>query len=338
MRYYPHSMAHHHFSATDRSEIAILLKKRYSHHDIADILGCSQSSVSREIRRNSVRGIYDPCKAKQKARVRRKHSKYQGMKVRERPELQQYIIDRLELHQTPEEISGRLQEIDTHLPYISAKGIYKWLYSVHGQKYCHLLPKQRKKTKRRRGKKTKREMIPCRIGIEKRHSGANNRSRYGHLETDTMVSGRKTGSKAALTLLHDRKARFTRLRKIPNLKPATNAAALKRLGQTLHCLTITHDNGIENKNHQDVAQALSVQTFFCNPYSSWEKGSVENTIGRIRRFIPKGADLNDYTNEDIAAIEHWLNHTPRKCLGFKTPYEVLCENNLLQSSVPPIPE
>ncbi len=107
MRYYTHSMSHHHFSTTERSEIAILLKKSYSHHDIANTLGCSQSSVSREIRRNSVHGIYEPRKAKQKARVRRTHSKYQGMKVRERPDLQWYIIDKLEQQWTPEEISGR---------------------------------------------------------------------------------------------------------------------------------------------------------------------------------------------------------------------------------------
>ena len=325
-------MSHHHFSTTERSEIAILLKKSYSHHDIANTLGCSQSSVSREIRRNSVHGIYEPRKAKQKARVRRTHSKYQGMKVRERPDLQWYIIDKLEQQWTPEEISGRLHEEDTHISYISAKGIYKWLYSVHGQQYCSLLPKQRLKPKRRREKKAKREMIPHRIGIEKRHAGANNRSRYGHLETDTMVSGRKTGSRAALTLLHDRKARFTRLQRIPNLKPTTNAAAIMKMGNTIKHLTITHDNGIENKNHEDVAKALSVQTFFCNPYSSWEKGSVENTIGRIRRFISKGADLNDYSDEEIAAIEHWLNHTPRKCLGYKTPYEVMLVHNLLRSS------
>lgn len=331
-------MAHRQINDADRSEISILLQKNYSHHDIADALGFSQPTISREIKRNSVKGKYLPRSAKVKARVRRRYSKYQGMKVRERPKLQHYIIAKLHLHQTPEEISGRLKEIDTHLPYISAKGIYKWLYSVHGQQYCHLLPKKRIKPKKRKGKKTKREMIPNRTGIEKRPQEANIRSEYGHLETDTMVSGRKTGSKAALTLLHDRKARFTRLRKIPNMKPATNAAALMSMGKHMHCLTITHDNGIENKHHEDVAAALSIRTFFCNPYSSWEKGSVENTIGRIRRFIPKGADLNDYSDEDIAAIEHWLNHTPRKCLGFKTPYEVLLGNNLLLSSTSLIPE
>lgn len=327
-------MAYKHFTDSERSEISILLRKGYSHHSIADALGRSQPNISREIQRNSIKGKYDSRSARVKARNRRKCSKYQGMRVRERPLLQEYIIEGLENQLTPEEISGRIKEIDTHIPCISAKGIYKWLYSAFGQQYCPLLPKQRYRPKKRRGKKTKRVMIPNRVGIEKRHVGANKRSRYGHFETDTMVSGRKTGSTAALSVFHERKARYTRLRKIPNLKPSVNAEAITAMGKDLRRKTITYDNGIENRNHEDVAKSLNIKTFFCNPYSSWEKGSVENTIGRIRRFIPKGANLNDYSDEDIAKIEHWLNHTPRKCLGYKTPYEIMSENLLFVSPNP----
>lgn len=323
----------HHFTSSERIEISILKKKKYSNRAIAQELGCSHTSIGRELKRNSMKKGYVARSAKLKARVRRKQSKYQGMRIQDRPELKTYVTKYLKQHWTPEEIAGRLKEIDTHFPYVSAKGIYKWLYSAWGQQYCPFLPKQRYQPKKRKEKKTKREMIPNRIGIEKRPEEANSRSEYGHYETDTAVSGRKTGSKAALTLLHERKARFTRLKKIPNLTPKTNAAALTKMGKTVFRKTITHDNGIENKNHEDVAKALSITTFFCNPYSSWEKGSIENTIGRIRRFIPKGADISTYSDEDIAAIEHWLNHTPRKCLGYKTPYEVMLENNLLLSSI-----
>jgi len=327
-------MAHHQFTDSERSEISILKRKGYSNRSIGEALDCSHTSIGREIERNSANGIYDPRKAKQKARLRRRYSKYQGMKVRERPKLVVYIKKKLKDGYTPEEISGRIREVDNYIPYISSKGIYKWLYSVHGQKYCHLLPKQRLKPERRRGVKVKREMIPNRIGIEKRPVEADLRLEFGHLETDTMVSGRKTGSTSALTLLHDRKARFTRLKKIPNLKPSTNANALTKMGRKIYCLTITHDNGIENKNHEDVAESLNVKTFFCNPYSSWEKGSVENTIGRIRRFIPKGANVANYSDEDIAKIEHWLNHTPRKCLNYRTPYEIMKKNLLFVSPNP----
>lgn len=319
-------MKYTHITGPERLEISILLDKGYSHRDIGSALGRSQASVSREIKRNSVNGKYQPRKAKAKARVRRRYSKYQGMKVRERPELEEYIIAKLKLRWTPEEIAGRLKEVDTHLPYISGKGIYKWLYSAYGQKHCHLLPKQRYRPRKRRGKKTKREMIPNRVGIEYRPVKANERVEFGHFEEDTMVSGRRTKSKAALAVFCERKARYTKLNLMKNMRPKTHVKAQKKMAKTLLMKTITYDNGIENKYHEQVAKELSVRTFFCNPYSSWEKGTVENTIGRVRRFIPKGADLSKYTAKQIQKIEDWLNHTPRKCLNYLTPHEIMTKN------------
>lgn len=326
-------MKHTHLTDTERLELSILLGKGYSLRDIGNAMDRSHTSISREIKRNSANGKYQPKKAKAKARNRRKLSKYQGMKVRERPKLKEYIVEKLKLKWTPEEIAGRLKEIDTHLPYISGKGIYKWLYSAYGQRYCHLLPKQRCRPKKKRKKKTKREMIPNRIGIEYRPVEANERTELGHFEEDTMVSGRKTRSKAALAILCDRKARYSKLRKMPNMKPKTHLRAQKKMAVGLKIKTITYDNGIENKSHEELAKDLSISTFFCNPYSSWEKGTVENTIGRIRRFIPKGADVAKYTSKQIQAIEDWLNHTPRKCLNFRTPYEIMFKN-LHSNSLP----
>jgi IS30 family transposase len=150
-----------------------------------------------------------------------------------------------------------------------------------------------------------------------------------------MVSGRKTGSTAALSVLEERKARYTCLRKIPNMKPENNTKAVVSMGQRFRKRTsITYDNGIENRRHEEIAFVLRVKNFFCNSYHSWEKGSVENTIGRIRRFIPKGADINQYSDSYIAAVEHWLNHTPRKCLEFQTPYEIMAKNLLFISPHP----
>jgi len=319
-------MNYTHFSDAERLEMSILLDKGYSQREVGGALGRPQSSISREIKRNSVKEKYKPKPAKLKARVRRKQSKYQGMKVRERPELETHIIKKLKLHWTPEEIAGRLKEVDTHLPYISAKGIYKWLYSVWGQAYCHLLPKKRHKPRKRRKEKTKREMIPNRISLHARPVGANERSEFGHFEEDTMVSGRRTKSKAALAVFCERKSRYARLTRMENMKPNTHVIAQQKMAQGLKMKTITYDNGIENKQHEKVAKKLHVSTFFCDPYSSWQKGTVENTIGRIRRFIPKGADIAKFTHQQIAAIEHWLNHTPRKCLNFKTPHEIMVAN------------
>jgi len=327
-------MPYHHFTDSERSELSILRKKGYTQEAIADALHCSQSNVSREISRNSQKRGYDPRQAKIKARVRRMKSKYQGMKVRARPKLEEFIIGKLQEFWTPEEIAGHLKLEQKELPYISAKSIYKWLYSRYGQRYCPLLPKQRYKPKKRKGNTTKRTMIPNRIGIEYRPLEAENRLVGGHGEADTMLSGKRHETTAALAVLHERMSRFTRLRKIPNLRPSTMAKALKKMGKKLSLKTITFDNGIENKDHESVASVLRIQTFFCNAYHSWEKGGAENTIGRIRRFIPKGANLDDYSDEDIAVIEHWLNHTPRKCLNYQTPYQRMSEYLLSISSQP----
>ena len=329
-------MAHHHFTDSQRLEIGILKKKKYSLREIAEEIGCHFSSISRELKRNRVRKTYDGKKAHMKAYQRRHYSKYQGMKVRDHPTLQEFIIEHLIKGWTPEEIAGRLKTKRKDIPYISAKGIYKWLYSVYGQQYCPLLCSRQTKPKKRRPK-AERSMIPNRIGIEKRPEEANNRSEYGHYETDTIVSGKRHNSTAALAVLHERKARYVRLKKIPNLKPATFAGALKKTACNLHRRTITYDNGIENRRHEDVASALNVSTYFCNRYHSWEKGGVENTNGRIRRYIPKGANLADYSDRDIAKIEYWLNNTPRKCLDWSTPHEIMIENHLFVSSTSPNP-
>lgn len=329
-------MAYHQISDAEQLQLSILLKKDFSLRDIAEAMSRDHTTLGREIARNSVNKKYDPKKAKQKKRLRRRYSKYQGMKVRERPKLKEFIVRKMQIGWTPEEIAGHLGTRQQTLPYISAKGIYKWLYSVHGQKYCSLLPSQQLKPRKRRPK-TQRSMIPNRVGIEERPQEANNRSEYGHAEADTMVSGKRHNSTAALSVLHERKARYVRLRKIPNMKPVSMTRALKKMAKDLTLRTITYDNGIENRDHESVALVLKIMTFFCNAYHSWEKGGVENTIGRIRRYIPKGSNLADYSDRDIAKIEHWLNHTPRKCLNWKTPHDIMIENHLFLCSTSPNP-
>jgi IS30 family transposase len=322
-----------HITEAEQSEIAILISRGCSSLEISKALGRDKSTINRERKRNGTKKGYDSKQAKVKARQRRRYSKWQGMKINEHPALKAYIISRLQAHQTPEQISGRLKEIDTHLLYVSKKAIYEWLYTVHGQMYCHLLPSARYQPKRRKGgKKTKRTMVPNRQDIALRPQEVNDRLRYGDYETDTIVSGKKTRSKAALSVLEERKARYTRLKKIPNLKPSINRKAIVKMGKIFTEMhTLTFDNGIETKEHEKIAKALNILTFHCRPHASWEKGGVENTNGRIRRFIPKGADINTYSDAEIRKIEHWLNHTPRKCLNYRTPHEIMIQENLLTS-------
>lgn len=319
-----------HIKKAERHEIAILLKKKYSHREIADSLGRDHTTVDREITNNSVRGEYNPHKANHKSYVKRKYSKYQGMKIRSEPEVEKYIKRKLKAHWSPEEISGRLKHKDKQLTYVSSRCIYKWCYSAYGQKYCKYLPKRQYYRKRRLKKKTKKTLIPHRKGLESRPAAANDRSEFGHFESDTFVSGKKHKVKTSVSVLVERKSRYLTLKKISSLKPAVNNYAIKQMTKKITTvLSLTFDNGIENVAHEQLQKILGIETYFCDPYSSWQKGSVENVIGLVRRFIPKGANLNDYSEKEISRIEKILNAIPKKCLCYKTPTEVMLENNLL---------
>src|SRR3989338_1612953 len=163
----------------------------------------------------------------------------------------------------------------------SKTAIYACPRSVHGQRHVPLRYSRRYRKKRRKPK-TKKAMIPDRVSIHERFLGADHRTRYGHWEGDTLVSGKKTGSTAAASVTYERKTRLVLARRIENLKPASHTAALQDMLTNKKALSITQDNGIENKDHR----LLGIPTFFCDPYSSWQKGGVENANKMIRRYIP----------------------------------------------------
>jgi len=315
---------YNHIKKAERLEIAILLTRGYSHRAIADVLGRDHTSISREISKNSVNGEYDPHKAHHKAYVRRKYSKYQGMTIIQEPALLRYIERRLRRGWAPDVIAGRLQTMDTHLPYVSSRTVYKFLYSSRGQYLCRYLATKRYYRKRRQKPATKKQLIPNRVGIEKRPQEATMRATLGHLEEDLIVSGRRHKSTTALSVSCDRMSRQVRLTKMHNQRPREHNRVLQEVWSTFPVVhTATVDNGIENTKHEALSAAMHVSIYFCNPYSSWEKGSIENINGLIRRWIPKGANIADYTDAQIQWIEDRLNHTPRKSLGYLTPYEFM---------------
>jgi transposase, IS30 family len=133
--------------------------------------------------------------------------------------------------------------------------------------------------------------------------GAANKTRYGHYEADTIVSKQ---SKEALSVMYERKAKYASLRKIPNLKPRSNNHAIKYMKQGQKVLSMSFDNGIENTKHYE----LGIPTYFCDPYSSWQKGGVENLNKMIRQYIPKGSDIAKYLPSDILKIQHKPCITP----------------------------
>lgn len=325
-----------HLSKDQRSEIFILHSKGYSLRDIAKALTRSPSTISREIRRNrrkikqngSVRdGPYVPRIAHHKAYLRRKSASYKSKKIVENYHLQKYIIAKLKKQWSPDAISGRMK-LERASFYASKTAIYEWLHSSYAQYWCKFLHSQRYYPKKRKAKKQKKTLIPNRKGLGLRPKGASNRTRYGHFEGDTIVSAKKTGSKASLVVLYERKTRYISAQKIDSLKPAFfNIAVEQMQSQLSKILSLSLDNGIENTKYEQ----LKIPAYFCDAYASWQKGGVENANKQIRKFIPKGSDIADYSNNHIKTIISILNNKPRKSLNYKTPYEVMINHNLLKN-------
>ena len=318
-------MKYQHLQKSTRMEISILLNKGYSLRDISRTLEYNPSSISREINNNGGRDNYDPLKAQHNAYKKRRYSKYQGMKINEDIELQQYVETRIKDCWTPEEIAGKLKADNHDKSVISAKSIYKYLYSPYGQYLCNYLPLKRfKPRKRKKGKKGKRGSIKDRVFIDHRPDIVNERARFGDWEADTL--GRpKTCSAQTLVGVIERKTRYLLAAKVSRLKYSMDGfkAVLNPYHETIKSLTL--DNGRENASFKK----LKLDIYFCHAYSSWEKGSIENSFGRLRRFIPKKADLKYYSDKQISDIIHIMNNTPRKCLGYRTPNEVFKEQLLL---------
>ncbi len=315
-------------SDAERSEIGILLGKNYSLRSIAAVLERSPNTIAGEIRRNSVRGVYKPASAKIKSYLKRKYAKYQGKKIQENQGLREYVIAALKARWNPDEIAGQMKA--TGQPFYASKtSIYEWLRSEWGQAYCELLYTKRHRVRKRKPA-TEKQMIPGRVSIQERPEEVETRSRVGDWEGDTVVSGKRTGSKVALVVAVERSTRLVAARKIPNLKPESFNQAVRLVQRRVTKMkSLTLDNGIENRAHA----RLAVPVYFCDPYSSWQKGSVENANKMIRHYLPKGMDLATVTPAHLSAIIRIINNKPRKILGYKSALEVAREKGVLRARV-----
>ncbi|MDK2899124.1 MAG: transposase, family [Patescibacteria group bacterium] len=317
-------------SNPERSEIAILLRRGCSKREIAQALGRSPNTISYEVKHNSVSGFYNPRKAKDKARVSRRSRRYQWHKIEYHPELRDFIIEKLKDDDwSPDSISGYLKHEQFILPYVSTPQIYAWLYSSRGQPYCQYLFSKQYRPKPRKENKTERVMIPNRVGIEDRPAIVATRERPGDWEADTIVSGKKTHSKAALAVAQERQTRLLGVQLIPNLKPATFSTATITMLESKLTHTLSLDNGIENKQHEDITSATGATIYFCDPYSSYQKGGIENGNKMVRRYIPKSCDIGTFTQEQIDIFVTKINKKPRRCLGYKNALQLALEKGII---------
>ena len=321
-----------HLTQADRDRLQALRDEGTRQKEIAKILKVDPTTISREIARNrrkyrkkkhikNKNARYEAGAAHHKAYVRRKYAKYQGKKIEEYAPLRRYITSRLRRYWNPDEIAGRMKE--TKQPFYASKtAIYEWLRSVWGQRYVPYLYSGRYYARKQKPKTAVKSMIRNRLSIHERPVSVE--TEYGHYEADTFVSGRNTGSSAAVAVAVETKADYIAMRKLPGMKPKRFARAMRNMRRAVIMKSATLDNGLENRDHENIG----AQTYFCDPYSSWQKPHVENMIRLVRRFIPKGSNIAKVPETKIARIARILNHKPRKSLGYRTPYEVMVEQKL----------
>lgn len=315
---------YHHLTRQERVEIAYLSnKKGYSISAVAEALDRSKSTISDELNKNKVNGIYDPKKAQHKAYVKRKYSKYQGMKIVQDKQLRNYVEENIKKDWSPEQVSGRLQNIDTHIKYASRGAIYKYIYSVYGRQLEQYL---RYKGKKKKSKRLKSTPIKNRTFIDERPEVVENKGRFGDWEGDLIVSGKN--GKGVLLVLHERKTRFPVVEKIMSRKTTIINNRIHQITGGFVCFnSLTIDSDISFQKHEELSEMIGAPVYFCHPYHAWEKGGVENTNKLIRQYVPKGSDISKFSKRFIKEVEMKLQNRPRKCLGYKTPLEVMSENN-----------
>lgn len=287
------------------------------------MLGRSSRAVWYEYNKNKVNRKYDPEKAHHKAYVRRKYSKFQGKKIVDNSKLQDFVEEKLYDDQSPKNIAGRIKKHEKHLPPVSKDSIYRYIKSVYGRRIEY----HRSKRKNRRWNKRRKicKKLQDRKFIERRPKIADKRGRIGDAEADFIVSG-KSG-KGVILNVSDRKSRAPFMEQI--LNPTLNNvsfAFLKIQKRFPELKTITTDNDLLLRHHKELEKLLKVKIYFCHPYSSWEKGTVENINGCIRKDIPKSSDISRYSKRFIRKIENKLQRKFMDCLDHLTPLEVIMKS------------
>jgi transposase, IS30 family len=313
-----------HFSIEERCEIARRRQTGESIRQIAAALDRSPSSVARELERNSGSTDYKPTYAGEQAHARR----WRGSRLLRQPELQELVLKLLKRGLSPEAVAGRLA-FEKGKQVISHETIYRFIYAqiARTKNYAWRRYLPRGKAKRgyrgRKGGSSARHILG-RVPIAERPAHFSDRSNAGHWEADSM----QFSDYRTLLALHERSSRLIWLERQPTKQAAAVAKAihalLAPLPQSLR-QSITFDNGTEFAEHHVLRGSLDIKTFFCDPYKPWQKGGVENAIGRLRRRLPRKTDLATVSSKQLQQLAALYNHTPRKCLGWQTPAEVFAK-------------
>lgn len=323
-----------HLSLEERERFFALKEQGKSYRQIALVLGRSHTSLIREIRRNRNRNTeeYIPCKAH--GRFEKRANKQRTKAPLKNVAIYCYVRDKLKEGISPELIAGRIN-IDYPGTKIHFETIYRYIYGKGKEfKLWQYLDRSHRKRREKTGRKTgpgkKSIRIPGAVSIEYRAQKVNKRNQIGHFETDLIEGNRK--DTAVISINIERKTRHITLSKLENKKAKNKLKSMTERLKMIQSLskhkrplvkTVTYDNGSENVIHIDVTGQLGVLGYFCHAYHSWEKGTVENRIIQVRKYIPKGECISKYSDEQIQWIENKINDRPMKCLRFRTPNEMM---------------
>ncbi len=324
-------MSHYkHLTPEEREKILILYTQEYSISSIAKRINRNKSTVSRELSRNAVNGVYSAVSAQVAYEKRRMNCK--PLRKLTNAQTYDYVKEKFLHHQwSPEQISGRMKyEAFNH--YVSYSTIYRAIYagmfdtkkqrSSNGNRGAIRKLRHRGKSRHTKDYVEKRGKIPISHLISGRPDEANHRSRLGDWEADTII-GAKGKDRACLVTLVDRKSRFLIVGKASAKKATPVGKVIINGLKEQPCCSITPDRGKEFASHPTVSAALdAVKFYFPLPHHPWQRGTNENTNGLLREYFPKGFDFADLSDEYIQDKVNELNKRPRKCLGYRTPYEV----------------
>jgi len=307
-----------HLSFEERFTIEKLWGGEVAVREIAEFLGRSPNTISRELTKNMVKGVYDAKKAQLKVNQRRWRAKRQCLKVSMDSFLVSFVETKLELRWTPKSISGYLH---TELSIsCSAKAIYKFI-EHRGLEY-QLFWRWNKK---RGGPKRKKHKVNA-DGRKYIDISPDITNQVGHYELDFIIS---KYSSYVLLVATDRLTKHSRILRLANRKRHTISAAFSQIFSGVTVKSITTDNDIAFTHWRELEIIIQAPIYFCHPYHSWEKGLVENTNRWIRCFVPKRRDIASVTKEDLDEIHAFLNDRPRECIGFRIPSEYYYEQSVL---------
>jgi IS30 family transposase len=301
-----------HLSSDERSELAVLNAAGHSIGAIARLLGRAKSTIGRELKRNRLpQGRYSPRHADGAYLLRRQRH----AAIEQDEALGRFVRDRLAEGWSPEQIAGWLKAAnEPGLRGVCTETIYAFLYRVR-QKAEELW---RYLTRRRRTRRPMRARR-SRATINNR---ASNREETGHWDADLIICKRTR----PVLVLHERKSRLTLAARLTGKTAAETVAVMmsvfRRLDPTVR-KSVTFDNDATFAQHGLLRSMFNMTTWFCDAYASWQKGGIENANGRLRRWLPRHLDIDALNDEDIQDIVFTANLTPRKCLGYKTPFQAM---------------